>query len=307
MLRRWLLYLAALVGCTVFLIAYQEWLAWVVLVGVICLPVLGLAVSLPMMLTTRPRLTLPRHCTAGDAVEVRMEFTGKLGVLPCRYRFRAEDPATGKVLILKPKALLPTVHCGRLLYRPVRVRIYDCLGLFFRIPFRTQNRELLIRPKPLPVQNLPALELKLSNAWRPKPGGGFAENHELRLYRPGDSMNQIHWKLSAKARKYIIREAMEPSGLQAVLSLALGGTPEETDRKLGRLLWLGNHLLDKGLSFRIRAQSGTETLDFPVNSEDALLHALDRLLAAAPAAAEANTDEFRASWQYAIGGEPDES
>ena len=80
MLRRWLLYLAALVGCTVFLIAYQERLAWVVLVGVICLPVLGLAVSLPMMLTTRPRLTLPRHCTAGDAVEVRMEFTGKLGV-----------------------------------------------------------------------------------------------------------------------------------------------------------------------------------------------------------------------------------
>jgi hypothetical protein len=136
---------------------------------------------------------------------------------------------------------------------------------------------------------------------------GRAEVLAVREYRTGDAMRDVHWKLSAKARKYIIREAMEPSGLQAVLSLALGGTPEETDRKLGRLLWLGNHLLDKGLPFHIRAQSGTEILELPVNSEDALLTALDRLLAAAPAAPEASADTFRASWQYAIGGEPDES
>lgn len=306
MLRRWLLYLAIVAGCTVFLIAYQGWLAWVILAAVLCLPVLGLVVSLPMMLTTRLRLSVPSHCTAGEPVPAQADVSGPLGAPPLYCRIRAKDPATGKSLLVKPGTLLPTEHCGALLCQTAKVRIYDCLGLFFRIPFRVQSQKLLIRPRPVPIRCLPELERQLAHSWRPKPGGGFAENHELRLYRPGDNLNQIHWKLSAKARKYIIREAMEPSGTRAVLSLILGGTREEMDRKLGRLLWLGRHLLEKELHFYIRALSGTEVLCLYADDEDSLLCALDRLLEAPPAAADAAEDSFYALWHYAIGGEPDE-
>ena len=300
MLRRWLLYLAVLAGCVLFLIAYQGWYAWVILIAALCLPALGLLVSLPMMLSTKLRLTLPSHCTMGEPVPASGEIRAFLGMPLFSWQLLAGNK------IQKPNSLLPTDHCGVLVCRPVRVRIYDCLGLCFRIPLRRESHRLFVRPKPIPVSNFPELERRLSHSWRPKPGGGLAENHELRLYRPGDSLNQIHWKLSAKAGKYIIREAMEPNGMQAILSLTLGGTREEMDRKLGRLLWLGNHLLEKNLRFCIRASSGTQILQLFPDAPDALLLAIDQLLEAPPAAADAPTDAFYSPWLYAIGGEPDE-
>ena len=40
-----MLYLTALLSCLVFYWAYQEWLGWVILQGVLWLPVLSLGVS----------------------------------------------------------------------------------------------------------------------------------------------------------------------------------------------------------------------------------------------------------------------
>lgn len=301
MLRRWLLYLAALAGCTVFLFAYQQQYAWVIFLAVLCLPALGLLVSLPIMLTTRLRLTLPSHCTMGDAVVVSVEIHAPLGTTMTRWRLRV-----GRDL-KKPGEQLPTGHCGMLTCRPSGVRIFDCLGLFFWMPRKRKSHQLFVRPVPLPVSDFPELERRLTLAWRPKYGGGLAENHELRLYRPGDSLNQIHWKLSAKAGKYIIREAMEPLDAQAILSLTLGGTPEETDRKLGRLLWLGNRLLEENFRFCIRAKTGKQLLLLQPDSKEALTAALDQLLAAPPAAQDAPADAFYSPRLYTIGGEPDET
>jgi hypothetical protein len=97
------------------------------------------------------------------------------------------------------------------------------------------------------VDDLPSLARYAGRAWKPKPGGGFAENHEIRLYRPGDKMNQIHWKLSSKMNKLMVREAMEPVQDRVLVEMILRGTPEELDRKFGRLLWTGNYLLEQGL------------------------------------------------------------
>lgn len=301
MLRRWLLYLAALAGCALFVITYQQRYAWVIFFAVLCLPALGLVVSLPMMLWAKVQLTLPSHCTMGDSVPGSGEIGGFFGAPQGRWQLLVGNK------LQKPNAPLPTHHCGILVCRPARVRIYDCLGLCFRIPLRQESHRLFVRPKPIPVQNLPELERRLNLSWRPKPGGGLAENHELRLYRPGDSLNQIHWKLSAKTGKYIIREAMIPNGMQAVVALSLGGTQEEMDRKLGRLLWLGNYLLDKNLRFCIRARSGAQILQLFPDSPDTLLLAVDQLLAAPPAASDAPEDTIQSPRLYAIGGEPDES
>lgn len=300
MLRRWLLYLAVLAGCVLFLIAYQGWYAWVILSCVLCLPALGLVVSLPMMLGIRLQLALPSHCTVGDAVPAAGEIRAAMGMPLIRWRIRA-----GNRLYL-PDALLPADHCGVLDCRLAGVRIYDCLGLCFRIPLKPQNHRLFVRPKPIPVSGFPAFQQRLENTWRPKPGGGLAENHELRLYRPGDSLNQIHWKLSAKTGKYIIREAMVPGGAQAVLSLTLGGAPEEMDRKFGQLLWLGNALLEKNLRFCIRVWSGTQILQWFPNSPEDLLLAIDEMLAAPPAVGNPPADAAAFPGRFVIGGEPDD-
>lgn len=300
MLRRWLLYLAVLAGSVIFLVAYQGWYAWIILMAVLSLPALGLVVSLPMMLSTKLQLTLPSHCALGETIPGTGEIHAPLGMPMIRWRIRI-----GKQM-QKPDMPLPTHHCGVLCCQFARVRIYDCLGLCFWIPLRQKTHRLFVRPKAVPIPQMLQLERRFYHTWRPKPGGGLAENHELRLYRPGDSLNQIHWKLSAKTGKYIVREAMEPRDAQAILALTLGGTPEETDRKLGRLLWLGNALLEKNLQFYIRARSGTQILQLRPDSPEALLHAIDQLMEAPPAASDAPADNFRSHRLYVIGGEPDE-
>lgn len=162
-------------------------------------------------------------------------------------------------------------------------------------------------PEPLPVSELPSLERFLSVSWQPKPGGGFSENHELRLYRPGDRLNQVHWKLSAKTGKTIVREPMEPTQRRMLVELVLSGTPEELDRKLGRLLWLGGHLLELELSFELRALTGEGEFLWPVASPETLQSAAGRLLRTPAAPLDAEMTCMAAAWRYRIGGGKDEA
>ena len=146
----------------------------------------------------------------------------------------------------------------------------------------------------------------MAQAWKPKPGGGLAENHELRLYRPGDSMNQIHWKLSAKTGKYIVREAMEPIRNRILVTMELKGTPEQLDRKFGRLLWLGSHLLELGLCFEVQVLTGKGMRSMQIGKREDLLAAMDLLLSSPPAIKEDHLSVEAAAWQYRIGGGEDE-
>ena len=307
MLRRWLLYLAVLAGSIGFFIAHGQWFSWLILVTVLVLPLIGVLVSLPAFTGPKPEFSCPARCRMGDTVTVGMEMKDATILSETRWRVLVKTSRAGKSRLLKAKAPLPTEHCGQLLCLPDRVRLYDCLGLFARSYRKQPVLRLSVLPHPIPIQNLPELEQYLSSSWQPKPGGGFAENYELRLYRPGDSLNQIHWKLTAKTGKYIIREAMVPRKQQVALIMKLTGTAEELDRAFGRLLWLGLHLLEKGLPFRIYALTGSETLCLAVDSEEALYEAMDQLLGAECAEEGAELDSVNAPWRYAIGGEPDEA
>lgn len=64
-LRR-LLYLTALEGCLVLYVFYREWMAWLLLLAVVCLPVFSLLISLPAMLTVKTSLHCPRKSLWGN-------------------------------------------------------------------------------------------------------------------------------------------------------------------------------------------------------------------------------------------------
>ena len=307
MLRRWLLYLAVLAGSIGFFAANGQWFSWLILVTVLALPLLGLLISLPAFLGPKPEFSCPAYCRMGEPATVSMKLKKAKALTEVRWHVWVRPSQAKKSRLLKANAPLPTEHCDQLLCLPDRVRLYDCLGLFARRYRKQPVLRLSVLPRAVPVRNLPDLEQYLSGSWQPKPGGGFAENHELRLYRPGDSLNQIHWKLTAKTGKYIIREAMIPRKQQVALILKVPAAAEARDRAFGRLLWLGQYLLEKGLSFRIFALSGMETLQLPVDSEQALNEAFDALLGAECAAEGAEPQSIHAPWRYVIGGEPDEA
>lgn len=304
--RLW--YWVAVLGSFVLYIAYGEWLAWMLLLVVLGLPWFSLLLSLPGICSLRLVPTGPDRVPLGDRGELMILGSCSLPMPPFRGRIQLENCLTGEKQRYDPEEGFSARHCGGYRCTIQTPRVFDYLGLFSFRGRKTESKILLVRPEPLPLPEPETLLRQASVRWKPKFGGGFAENHELRLYRPGDNLNQVHWKLSAKTGKLILREPMEPVRGLILLTMTLGGSPEELDRKFGRLLWLSRYLLDQGLSHELRVLTGTGLPVFPIGNEGDLTKAIDTLLCT-PAVREGSIRErsYSASWQYHIGGDADEA
>lgn len=289
-----------------FVVLYQKWMAWLVMGAVLLLPLFSLVISLPAMLTARLTMQLPRKTHRGFEIACAFRCKQWLPTPAWRCRIKVTNALTGETMTLRPGDLLPTYHCGELHCQLKRVRICDYLGIF-SIPLRAQRSyRMLVEPEPvaLPREQCPSLE-KIGT-WKPK-AGGFAENHELRLYRPGDSVRQIHWKMSAKTGKLILREPMVPNPGRVLVRLELKGTGEQLDRMLGRVIWLGQRLLEEGLPFELHCLTGDGLMNINVGNELQRRRSMDRLLRCSPAEEGSLFERPETASQiYDIGGEPDE-
>ncbi len=308
MIKRRLLYLLALLGFLVLYLAYQQWLAWIVLVGLVFLPWFSLVVSLPAMLCLRISLDIRGAVTAGTPAVLEVTAASPMPLPLYRCRVRVTHSLTGEDALMEPGDPLPTQHCGKLVLLPDQCCVYDYLGLF-RIPVgKISATSLLLRPRLVEGREPKALQRYIAGAWKPKPGGGFAENHEMRLYRPGDSMNQVHWKLSAKTGKLMIREAMEPARGRVIMTLDLKGDPATLDKTLERLVFLGRRMVEFGLRYTLIAHTAQGRRRWEIGCESDLGRAVDQLLACAPATeGSILSAPLIATWRCHIGGAPDEA
>ena len=300
------IYLLSVAGGLVFYWAYREWLSWLILVLLLALPWFSLLVSLPAMLTSRGSIRAPRAVKVGTDAEVRWNGHSRFPLPPLEGKLLVRSSITGRTMKLRSGDLLPTSHCGQLEISLHRPRCCDYLGLL-GLPIRKKSTAaVLVRPRPVALENPPDMSRYQVSAWRPKPGGGFSENHELRLYRPGDNLRQVHWKLSAKTGKLIVREPMEAILNRTVLTMELRGEPEALDRKLGQLLWMSRYLLQCELPHCIHVLTGTGMVSWQVLREGDENRALDELLQLPAAAPEAMPQYMRANWRYHIGGDGSE-
>lgn len=291
----------------VFYWAYREWLSWLLLVCLLALPWFSLLVSLPATLKCRVRGECPTRITCGEHAVILLRGDSALPLPPIGGGFTVSKALTGQQWKLKSGDPLPTNHCGKLTAQLKRVWCLDYLGLF-RLPVRhRQSTSVLVFPRRMTMDNPPDVSRYLANSFRPKRGGGFAENHELRLYRPGDDLRHVHWKLSAKTGKLVYREPMEALRGLAVLTLELSGTPEMLDDKLGRLQYLSEYLLRMEIPHQICCLTGSGLRALPVSTEEESASALALLLGEPPAAEGERVGYIAASWRYHIGGDSHEA
>ncbi len=306
MIKRWLLYLVALLGCLVFFAAHQGRVAWILLAMVAYLPIFSLLVSLPAMLLPKRAIQCPSAVTIGEEATLEVLLTSYLPLPPSQCRFEVQHSLTGEKIWIDLNEKLPTDHCGQLICSSTGLYFYDFLGLF-RLRWKLPVHTMLIRPKPVKTDPPQDLQRQMATSWQPKYGGGFAENHELRLYRPGDGLNQVHWKLSAKTSKLIIREAMVPRMGRLLLTIDLAGEPEQLDQKLGKLLDMGTQLLDMQLRYELHSLTGSGLRTHKIITEADLIAALDDLLCCRPATVGTARNHSAATWQCHIGGDADET
>ncbi len=286
MKKHWCFYAAGWTGCVVFYLCYQFWFSYLVLVAVTALPVLSLVLSLPVMLTAKLHLELPGAVARGTQVTARLYVTAPLPLPVWRARLSVGRELTGESWLLEPGQTLPTDHCGFLDCGVFQPRIYDYLGLFYRRLPLPKHPGVAVRPVALEGASVPSLHPSQSLRWKAKRGGGFSENYELRLYQPGDSIQHIHWKLSGKTGKLMLREPMEPDA-PPILGIALRGTPAELDEKLDLLYWTAQELLGAHVGFQLLALTAMGQRQYLVADESSLLIALDQVMAQGPCGPEA--------------------
>lgn len=312
MLKNWILYLCSLGFGLVFHAFYYGWYSWFVLMLLICLPLFTLLVSIPAMLRMRLQLEAPVLCARGD--QIYLGLRGSCGRLPmpkCRFRLTMANRLTGQSVSVRQRipsgarwyVSLDTTHCGHVDCSVDRSRVYDFLGLFW-IPAR-QPHAAAVSVYPIPVQpsRLPNLSQFLIRQRRPKPGGGFSEEHELRTYRPGDNLRDVHWKVSVKTDQLIVREALEPVRGRTLLTLDLTGSPEELDSVLSQLSWLSQWLLEHDTPHQILwiDPQDCSTVCAQVDTGDDLMAILDRLLRSTPKEGTPSIAQRKfgaASWRY---------
>lgn len=307
MWSRRIAYLAFLLGCLVFYGYYRGWFSWFLLILVLILPWFSLILSLPGMFTAKASLRCPEAVRQDMPVRTSLQVTSILPAPPVRCTMRLVNSLTDERFIGEPGERLPTGHCGVLTISFPSMYVYDYLGLFRKKLPGPKDRTVFVEPKPTPSARPVLPEGRGVVLWRPKPGGGFSENHDLRLYRPGDDLRHIHWKMVAKTGKLMYREPMEPALRGYALNVTLCGTYDEVDRKLGQLLWSSRLLLDKGIDHKVRCMTGKGLVTFFIDDEGALERCIHRILQGPRASVDMIGQMENAMWQQEIGGDSNEA
>jgi hypothetical protein len=271
-----LLYLFCCAAAYVFSLCYVGWYGEYLLWAVIILPPLFTLLSLPAMHALRIACITPKTVNRGNKTELEIKFRCKslLPVRSCHFNLKIKNIYTGNEytqamrygLISDSSSTinLPTKQSGMLLCSIENIKIYSYLGLVhfgYKYPVQCS---CIVMPRLLEPSEMDSIVAMppTSYIFKPKPGGGYSEEHELRQYRPGDSMNSIHWKLSSKMDDIIVREPMEPvdNGTAVLLD-----TCDEAD--LSHLFWLSLRLCAENIKHDIHYADGFTTVE---NETDAV-------------------------------------
>ena len=300
-------YLGILLGCFIFYAFYREWFSWFLLVAVIVLPWFSLLISLPAMLTVKADLRCPERARQDMPVRTALRLKSVLPTPPVLCTIRLVNSLTGERYLGEPGEMIPTEHCGLITITYPKMCVYDYLGLFRRRLQSTQSCTIFIEPRLVATERPVQPSGTGVGLWKPKPGGGYSEVHDLRLYRPGDELRHIHWKMSLKTGNLIYREPMEPVLKGYMLNLELTGTAEQLDKKLGRLSYVSQSLLDRGLTHTVRCMHGGGVSTYRISDASSWERCLHDLLSM-PCAKEGMLENAEnVIWQHRIGGDSNEA
>jgi len=307
MAGRRLCWLAAFSGSLCLYSLTRHWLLWFAMNLVVFLPLFSLALSLSAICTVQVKLQCPPKVQMGMPCRITMEKLCRFPAPKVRCKLRLQNAITGERYVGLPGERVPTDHCGFYTIESARTYAYDYLCLF-SIPIRkVTDCHVTVFPKAVAGELPDMLAGESDASLKPKAGGGYAENHDLRPYRPGDDLRQLHWKMSAKTDTLIYREPMISPKERTVLALSLFGTEQQLDEKLGRLLWLSQRLLEQAMEHDILCRTGQGVLQLPVTDRRSLENALTAILHAPQAESDLLPESADARIRVDIGGDPDGS
>ena len=197
-------------------------------IAVLLLPGVSLLLALAARRGVRLSLTLtptvPKRAAAQAVLKVKNDALLSAHAL---FRVRAvnaltrEETVTPLYCTVPPKGteelrfLVESRRCGQITAAVEKAGLLDICGIF-AVPLKTEN--IAARTTVLPDMFAPGIDLALASSMPEESdsyapgcrGNDLTEIFQLREYAPGDDLRRIHWKMTAKTDRLIVREASLP-------------------------------------------------------------------------------------------------
>ena len=246
MLKTWTLYSISLISTFIFFLFYKMWVSWYCLIVLMVLPFLALIVTVIASQTVNFSIDNPSASVKGKPAFIKLTIKGIASVFSFyKIKMISTDHMTGevdkKVIVIcdngVTKIPLDTKHCGAYSFKLSKLKVYDLLGFFHFDLNVNKDIEFLVKPSPEMPGYMPdmfgfkAKNLRKSN----KPN---SEIYDIRDYQAGDPVKSIHWKMSAKKDKYLVKEPLEEYGGYSRVILQMTDDRDELDLHLGQILCL---------------------------------------------------------------------
>lgn len=272
MLRVKLIYLAALIGLGVFVIAFRGPFAVLLFLAFLVLPLFLKAAVL--LMRRGLSVTLSTEFTDEAAKrEVRYQITAKnrshLPITACRVTLGCKNriygakesqivcfsvPARGRRLV---RGTISSEHYGSFLLSASRIRVYDWLWLFQSKGKEPEPVSFLLWPPAQEISAQPVIHsVSSSDVQRystERKGDDPSELFGVRGYQDGDRPQWIHWKLSSKAEDLVVKEFSLPiaNSVTLVVELTWDGNAALLDGLLELVNTLSMQLLDQQIAHRV--------------------------------------------------------
>lgn len=267
-------YFLVLLCVILFFICFNGYLSLYLLVLSLLLPVVSLAISLPAMLGVRVSLSAGQEETSvpgarkGESIPLGLEVWNATPFSSGRVRARltVRNTFTGQrererfLFTASPQRQLfqhqlTSQTCGQVVCQVERLWVCDHLGLFALPVRRPREVTAYFWPTVYPVEpellESPTPDSEGERYSQKKPGDDPTELFALRDYQEGDRLSRVHWKLSQKLGRTLVKELGLPLSDHLLFLLDLNGDSLEADALLDAFASLSSFLAEGEHAHRV--------------------------------------------------------
>lgn len=242
MLRNRLVYLVVLIILVLFRIAYTGYVAGLLLLLALLLPIFSWLITLPGALCLVVNFSVPDQVVRGSEAHIALALKQSrlFSVGRIRGNLKVVNSITGESHKVKLKSAygklkLDTSHCCTYTISMRSIRVLDFLGL---LPMpRKKVAGTTISVVPFPEEPPEHPDWMSDSSLIAKPFSGGTNPYDLREYRTGDTMRSIHWKKSAALDKTVVRDTLEPVERIASIWIDWPRDADGRDLALDQLAW----------------------------------------------------------------------
>ncbi len=287
MLKTWVIYSVSLFSTFIFFLCYKMWVSWFCLIVVLFIPFLALLMSVIASQTMTFKVENPGNAPVGVPLYIKITVEGNASYFAfCRINAEVTDHMAGTTkklaLIVHDKGTtkipVDTSHCGSYSYKMPKIDIYDLFGFFHFSKTIDKDSEIVVKPVPAMPERMPDMfgfkAKSLRKAKQPN-----TEIYDIRDYQMGDPVKSIHWKMSAKKDKLLVKEPLEEFGGHSRVILKLTSDRDVLDLHLGQILFTSRFFIEHETPHKIRViPPDRSEIAFDVESESDLQRAIYMIL-----------------------------